>query len=640
MLLRHPDQWPHAIRRIVQALRDGRLFGALRDFSRTPAISVTSYKNWIKNCEMPLDEQQLHGVLNANDNPVGFSILMPVWNPDPSILQAAIDSVVAQTYLHWQLCIVDNGSNEKGIVELLQIAAQLHPNITLLLLDENSGISQATNMALEMANGDFVAFLDHDDLLTPDALSHMALALVNNPDAKLIYSDEDKIDETGHRFSPYFKPDFDAHLLLAQNYLCHFLAVSKKLANEAGGLRKAFDGAQDHDFILRCTEKLLPEQIIHVPHILYHWRAHTGSTALNIGAKTYAIDAGDRAVKEALKRRGIDNVQLFRLPNFYRQMQFDMPASPPAVTIIIPNKNHRDLLETCLKTLLEKTSYPDFEVIIVDNASDDPKTLQYLKTLDDRYPGRIQTIDYDPPFNYSDMNNQAARQARGEILCFLNNDIEIISGDWLGQLVGALEQPDVAVSGARLLFPDGSIQHNGILVGFGQTALNLGGRQLEDDPGYFGQMQLVREVSAVTGACMVTQKQDFIALGGFDANNFPVAFSDVDYCLRLRERGKKILICPSARLIHHESATMGPPSEANRLRQFENDRENFIKRWQNWIDYDPAYNPNLDLNVRPFTLAATKRTNLDPQNPDRKCRLKNVGLKTQIEKNGLSGTRD
>ncbi|MEL6287343.1 MAG: glycosyltransferase family 2 protein [Pseudomonadota bacterium] len=601
-----PALWSRAVRVFIDVVRTGVYSRALMLVGRRDYITPADYQRYLSR-RSARDQARVREatacVARASNTELPtFSILTPVWNPPPELLQAAIQSVEAQSYPQWRLILVDNASTRDGVADILD-KAELHPQVTVVRLAENIGISGATNRAAELAETTHLTFLDHDDLLAADALLLIAAELVRMPARRLVYSDEDKIDEAGRRFSPYLKSQFDPLLLLGQNVCCHLTVVRRCDFDAVGGLRPLLDGAQDHDLLLRLTERLRPEEISHIPETLYHWRTHSASTSVSASAKPGASDATGRAVADALARRfptGAAHAEA--RPNGHRQIIFSPPAPAPHVTIIIPTRNGADLLSRCLATLFARTQYPSFDVEIVDNASDAADAIELLETWAAREPERLR-VHRDPrPFNFARMNNEAAERARGTVLCMMNNDIEVTDGAWLDRLVGALVRlDDAGAVGPRLLYPDGTVQHDGILTGFAGTAINLGLGRSPDDPGYQGVLDLKRRVSAVTAACMVTPRSTFLALGGFDAEHFPVAFNDVDYGLRLSEAGKQSVVCPAVTLVHHESATLGRPETGARAQTYAADVAAFKARWGAYRD--PHYSPHLDLRRRPYLLA-------------------------------------
>jgi glycosyltransferase involved in cell wall biosynthesis len=520
-----------------------------------------------------------------------LSIVMPVYNPPLSFLRQAIDSVLAQIYPNWELCIADDASTVGGVREYLREVAAAEPRVRLSLRNANGNISLATNSAAELAHGEFLVFLDQDDLLTQDALAEIALAACAQPDADVLYSDDDKIDVDGHRFAPQFKPDWSPELLLGYMYFSHVFAVRRALYENLGGMRAGFEGSQDYDLALRASERA--RAIAHIPQVLYHWRVLPGSTAASGAAKPQSFEAGRRAVAQALQRRGI-RAEAFQ-PEWAARAQcgiFDLrfPNDGPKVSIVIPTRNGLDVLRRCVDSL-RKTTYRNYEVLIIDNASDDPATLAYLDSL----PHRVERIPNPAGrFNYAYINNRAAEMADGELLLFLNNDTEVVEPRWLSQMVGHAQFAGVGAVGARLLYPDKRIQHAGIVHGYYGGLAGPAFKLLPAwDNGYLSYARVARNFSAVTAACLLTPRKIFLELGGFDEINFEVAYNDVDYCYRLGARGLRCVYCADAELLHHEGHSRG---------FFDRPQEVAAFRHRYSGMRDPFYSPHLSLDDERFAI--------------------------------------
>ena len=516
---------------------------------------------------------------------------------------------MGQDYSNWELCITDDGSRKESITTLLG-ALQDDPRIKIVELEQSRGIAIATNSSIAMATGDWMVFLDHDDLLTRDALGRIAAAIEGNPGLRLIYSDEDKISSWGWRFDPYFKPDWSPELLLSQNYLCHLVAVRADLFRELGGIREGFDGAQDWDFVLRAAELCLAEEIHHIPHILYHWRTARGSTARSAKSKPAVPDASKRALKEACDRKGIviEGIEQMSRGGHFR-IRRSLPSPPPLVSVIIPTRNQPELLKKCLLGLREKTDYPALEILVVDNGSDDPA----MEEIYSREREGIRLLRDPRPFNFSAMNNQATEQAAGEILLLLNNDVEPLDPDWLREMVTHAVCPEIGAVGAMLLYPDGRIQHAGITLGIsgpmrvGGVAGHPGKRMRPDKRVMGNLLRVTRNVSAVTGACLAIRKTIYQEVGGFDEEGLPVAFNDVDFCIRVMQAGYRNLWTPHARLTHHESLSRGGEDSPEKIARFRREVGIMRKRWGELLDNDPYYNPNLTLVHENWGLAWAAR---------------------------------
>lgn len=531
------------------------------------------------------------------------SLLLPVYAPPLAALRACLDSVLAQRYPHWELCIADDASPSPQVRALIEDYARRDARIRCVFRPHNGHIAAASNDALALARGEWVALLDHDDLLAPDALLEMVAALVEHPQWRMLYSDEDKLDAEGRRYDPYFKPDFNYTLLLGQNCIGHLAMYETALVRSVGGFQPGLDGSQDWDLALRCVERLQPQEIGHVPQVLYHWRAHAGSSAAQADAKEYATAAAQRAVQAHLTRTG-QSAQVEILAPGRLRVRRRLPAPLPQVSLIVPTRDRLDLLRPCLQGLLHDTDYPALEVIVVDNGSIEPDTLEWL-AAQARDP-RVRVLRQDIPFNYSALNNAAARMARGQVLGLINNDIQVIARDWLREMVGEVMRPEVGAVGAMLLYPDGRIQHAGVLLGIGGVAAHPWCGHPADSPGQMDRLRLTQEASAVTGACLLVRREAFMQVGGLD-EALPVAFNDVDLCLRLRAAGYRNVWTPHAVLVHAESASRGLDTDPERRARLQREAAFMRARWGALLDDDPAYNPNLSLEGEAFALAATPR---------------------------------
>jgi O-antigen biosynthesis protein len=518
----------------------------------------------------------------GGSKPPLFSVIVPCFRTPLDLLDRCVASVLAQHHSDWEMWLCDDASGDERLAEGLAELSALDRRIATIARSSNGGISAATNDALALASGKYVVFLDHDDELHPSALERVARAIADRPDADLIYSDEDKIDLEGHRHTPSFKPDWSPDLLLSNAYMCHLLVVRRDLLTELGGLRSEFDGAQDYDLMLRATE--VTGAIVHVPEILYHWRTAMGSASGDPSAKPWAFEAGRRALEDAAARRGIDAtvVNHPRVAGSYHFMR--TPLSGYLVSAVIPFRDEPALTAACYRSFIQQPGYDNFELLLVDNDSALPETQALLEDLARDH--RVRLVPAPGTFDWAAINNEAARKARGELLLFLNNDIEAQSEGWLAAMVAQAERSAVGAVGARLLFPDGTVQHAGVAVGVGWAATHIQQGLEPDHPGYLSVTTVTRNTSAVTGACMMTRRSVFEELGGFDPN-LPIAFNDIDYCLRLREKGLLVIYTPLAEMIHHESKSRGHSDDTGETPFFRN-------RWRSlMLSGDPYYNCNL-----------------------------------------------
>lgn len=533
------------------------------------------------------------------------SIVVPTYNPPERWLRRCIESVRDQTYPHWELCIADDASPKPHVAQVLAEYARMDPRVRYVVREANGHISHASNTALDMATGQYIALLDHDDELHPRALQEMVAGFAANPRWRLAYSDEDKMDDKGVRFDPYFKPDWNYDLLLSHNCVSHFGVYERALVESVGRFRAGYEGSQDWDLALRCIEQLEPDQIGHVPHVLYHWRAIPGSTALAPGEKSYAHFAAMKSIQSHLDRigRAAEVVEIPGHPGNYRVRNV-LPEHAPLVSVVIATRDRVELLSMAVRGILQDTDYPALEVIIVDNGSVEPDTLDYLARVSQ--DTRVRVIRHDQPFNYSALNNLGVANARGEVICLLNNDIEVISPGWLKEMVSQALRPDIGAVGAMLYFPDGTIQHAGIVLGFNGVAVSAyGGRP----KGWFGHMfrgRLLQNYSAVTAACLVVRRSLYEEAGGLD-ESLAVAYNDIDFCLRIRSLGYRNLWTPYAELVHHESASRGGDDAPEKRERFLREVGIMNQRWSALLAHDPAYSPNLAIAGDTFDYAFPPR---------------------------------
>lgn len=537
--------------------------------------------------------------------PPTITVIMPVCDPPPGVLEEAIASVERQSYPHWRLRIADDASSDPTVRVALRAAAARDPRIAVAWRVERGHISAASNTALAGAEGAWVTFLDHDDLLHPHALHHVAAAIVAEPGLDLVYTDEDKIDEHGSHFEPHFKPDWDPDRLLAQNYVCHLAVYRRSLVEAAGGLRTGFEGSQDHDLVLRVGERTAPGRIRHLPRVLYHWRAVTGSTARGIEAKPYAIAASRRAVADHLAR-GRPDARLVESEGRPR-IVWPLPDPPPLASVIVATRDRLELLRRCVDGVLRATDYARREVVVLDNGSERPETLAWLAEAA-RDP-RVRVLRRPGPFNFSGLMNDGAAAARGAVLVFLNNDVEPLDAGWLDELVRQAWRPEVGAVGAKLLYPDRKVQHAGVAMAGAWVARHVGVGVPDRAAGYAGRMTCVQAQSAVTGACLAIRRAVFEQVGGFDAARLAVDFSDIDLCLRAEAAGLRTLWSPFARLLHHESASRGPYATVAKRERWEAEARVMRERWGARLHRDPWYSPSLGIlpEEKTFDLAFPPR---------------------------------
>lgn len=572
-----------------------------------PEQDRRDYPTWIRKFDTLSVEKRtgLRARIEALDpaqRPL-ISVVMPVYNTPEKWLAKAIESVRAQIYPHWELCIADDASTAPHVRSVLDDFARRDARIKITFRAENGHISAASNSALELAQGEFVALLDHDDELAPNALAEVVLTLATAPDADWIYSDEDKIDEAGRRFDPYFKPDFLPDLFEAQNFTSHLSVYRRSLVTKAGGFRAGYEGSQDWDLALRVIDLTSPARIRHIPKVLYHWRAIPGSTALALGEKNYPMVAAHKALSDHFARRN-EPVELIRQAGDYWRVKRPRPSPAPLVSLIIPTRNRADLLAICIGSILAKTTYPRTEIIVVDNGSDAPDTLAYLRHLE---TVGVTILRHDAPFNFSAINNLGVEHAKGELVALLNNDLEVISPEWLDELVSQAVRPGIGCVGAMLYYPDDTIQHAGVLLGVGGVANHAFYHEPRNTCAHFNRAQLVQNYSAVTAACLVVRKQIYTDVGGFNATDLAIAFNDVDFCLRVRAAGYRNLWTPYATLYHHESPSRGSEDTPEKLARFHREVAYMRHTWGPQLDADPAYNPNLSLERPDFSPAFPPR---------------------------------
>lgn len=569
----------------------------LKDILHRPWLfSTRRYKAWIKQNEPSGKDLLNQRLVKFRYNPK-ISIVVPVYNTPLFFLRAMLDSVFNQTYSNWELCIADGGSTAPEIEDILLDLSKKDSRIKIKLLKTNKGIAENSNEALALAAGDHIAFLDHDDTLAPFALFEIVKVANEIPEADFIYSDEDLMSENGEiRFEPHFKPDWSPDNLRSCNYITHLTVIKKELLGKSGWFREGFEGSQDYDLILRATESA--KKIVHIPKILYHWRLHKDSCAGRSDVKFYAYEAGRKALAEHLSRKAIEGIiEDGPSPGLYK---ITCRINNPKVSIIIPNRDHADDLNNCVKSILEKSTYENYEIIIVENGSVEDETIKLYDDL--KKYSNVRIIKWDKPFNYSSVNNHAARFANGKVLLFLNNDTEVISVDWLEKMLEHTVRKDVGATGAKLYYHDGTVQHAGVMLGAGGYVLHAHRFFSSTAFGYRARLKIIQDVSAVTGACLMMRKEVFEEIGGFD-EGYGITFGDIDLCLRLREKGYLIVWTPYSELYHDELKTRGYDNTEEKRGRFEREESLFRSKWKDVLSKnDPYYNPNLTQDRDDFSI--------------------------------------
>ena len=592
----------------LQLLKNGKEIEGSIGFQAFAKLKVNEpYEFWILKNEPTkekLEEYKKKGLYFKYRPKI--SIITPVWETNEKWLRAAIESVLNQVYDNWELCITDGGSTMPHVKKILKEYAKKDKRIKVKFLPENKGIAGNSNEALKLATGEFVALLDHDDELALFALYEVVKVLNESRNIDFIYSDEDKIDEKGKRKDPFFKPDWCPHMFLSCNYPIHITVIRKSLIDKVGGFREGYDGSQDYDLFLRVTELIDENRIAHIPKILYHWRTIPSSAASSNEAKPYAYVAAKKALKDAMKRRciEIEDVVNGLWRGSYR-IKYRIKGTPK-VSIIIPTKDNVNSLKTCIESILEKTDYKNYEIVIVDNQSEEKKTFKYYDKI--KNSSQIKILEYNRPFNFSAINNYAVSQVDSEYILLLNNDTEVISEEWLTAMLEHVQRKEIGAVGAKLLYPNNTIQHAGVILGITGTPGKKGvaGHSHKYLPntehGYFFRPHLIQNLSAVTAACMMLRKAVFEEVGGFD-ENLSVAFNDVDLCLRIREKGYLIVYTPYAILYHHESLSRGYEDNPEKQTRFLKEVGYIREKWGHIIDKgDPYYNPNLTLEKEDFSI--------------------------------------
>ena len=571
------------IKKILSKIRN-RIFTSSKQI-KLDKQENENYKIWIKNNEP--DDKEIEEQRNYKfEYEPKISIIVPMYNTKERYLKELIDSIINQTYKNWELCLSDGSDEKKDYVERLVNADE---RIKYKFLNANKGISENSNEALKLATGDYIALLDHDDILPAFSLFEVVKTINTDKEAEFIYTDEDKLlEEKENRMGPHFKQDYAPDTFMSYNYICHFSIFKKNLMERIGGFRKEFDGSQDYDIIFRATEQA--NRIIHIPKILYHWRINENSVALSAEAKPYAYEAAKKAIKAHLNRIGLNaNVEDTRIIGLYK-VNYEIVGTPK-VSIIILNKDHKRDLKRCIDSILEKTTYENYEIIIVENNSKTKEIFKYYKELEKNE--KIKIVEYkEQGFNYSRLNNFGVKNATGNYIVLLNNDTEIITKDWIETMVGNCQRKDVGIVGAKLLYENDTVQHVGVVLGLtgvaGHVNLGIGA----DEIGYMGRNIITQNYSAVTGAMLMISKEDYEKIGGLD-EEFPVAYNDVDLCLKIRKLGKVVVMNPFVEAYHYESKTRGYEITEEKKRRLEEDTKRLKNKWKDVFEKeDPYFNIN------------------------------------------------
>ncbi|WP_207512316.1 glycosyltransferase family 2 protein [Longitalea luteola] len=582
-------------------------------YNKGTTSEKTSYKKWYELYDT-ITERDLEIIRSLSQKltyqPL-FSVIMPVYNAPVKYLKKAIESVRSQAYKNWELCIADDRSTNKAVINILKEYQKLDSRIKVVFRETNGHISLASNSALELASGDYIALLDQDDELRPHSLYMVAKAINENPDAQLFYSDEDKIAEDEVRFDPYFKTDWNADLFYGQNMINHLGVYKHSLVKKVGGFRQGYEGSQDHDLALRCIEQIKPGQIHHIPYILYHWRAIKGSTSHSMSSKNYAIDAGIKALRDHFKRTNQQVTVEQNVHNSYR-VKWPVPDPHPLVSIVIPTKDKIEVLSTCVESVLHKTNYDNYEILIVDNNSVNAETFAYYQSIQSKFK-QVKILSYQSEFNFSAIVNYGVDQSQGEIIVLLNNDTEVINQDWLYEMVSHCLRKGIGAVGAKLYYPNGLIQHAGVFLYEGHPGNHIYLKREKNDPGYFNKLNLVQNYSAVTGACLAVRKQIYLQAGGFDEKNLKVAYNDVDFCLKVRDLGYTNLWTPFAQLYHYESLSRGNDLNEKNIARFKKEHSFMLTKWKHAMN-DPFFNHNLAIETHVTQLASPPRIRYEWQN--------------------------
>jgi GT2 family glycosyltransferase len=586
---------------VISGMNDGRMINRLANENN--ANNHIEYVQWIKKNEKIRFSDIQHALTKLAFTPK-ISIIVPVYNPNKQLLIECIESVINQSYPHWELCLADDKSTHSHVREVLTIYNAKDKRIKTVFREVNGHISAASNSALEITTGEWTALLDHDDELHEHALFHVVSAINKKSDTEFLYSDEDKISQEGNRVDPHFKSDWNLDLLYSQNYVSHLGVYKTAILKNIGGFRLGYEGSQDFDLLLRYSREINQENIVHIPKVLYHWRMVEGSTALAPGEKLYTTDAGIKALNSHFK--ALDETVTVEQGNNANLYKVNWPTvnnnvSEPLVSLIIPTYNGYEITKQAIDSILEKTTYSNYEILLVDNNSNDPVALAYFDSFD--LHEKVTVLRYPYPFNYSAINNFAAKQAKGEVIGLVNNDIEVISPQWLTEMVSHALREDIGCVGAKLYFPNNTIQHAGVIYGLGGVAGHSHKHFPREHPGYFYRLMLVQNLSAVTAACLLVRKSVFNKVQGLNEKDLTVAFNDVDFCLKVQAAGYRNLWTPYAELYHYESVSRGAEDNPEKVARFNRETDYMKRVWNTDSKADPCYSPNLTLDREDFSIS-------------------------------------
>lgn len=580
------------------------LYEQYQELILNPSQNVGKYEKWIAVNELEKDTlyYESKSLERHFDTSILFSIIIPTYNTEEKYLRACVDSLLNQSFSNFEVCIADDCSTDMRVKQVLKEYEAQDERIKVVYRSKNGHISKASNSAIDIAIGRYLVLVDHDDTLSSNALYYCAKAIYDNADLKIIYSDEDKIDENGVRSNPHFKSDWNPDLLFSQNYVSHLGVYSASLIDSIGGFRTGVEGSQDYDLLLRCLPKIESSQIAHIPKVLYHWRAIAGSTATDAGEKTYTTDAGIKSLRDYFSINGPRGVavKMGQVPNTYK-VDWPIPRKAPKVSMLIPTRDGKQITEQAVRSILDKTTYPNYDILIIDNGSEKAETFEFFEQIQNE-DSRVSVIRYDQPFNYSAINNFGVKHTDGEIIGLINNDVEVINPEWLTEMVMHAIRPEIGCVGAKLYYANGQIQHAGVITSLGGVAGHSHKYFPREAVGYFHRLVLVQNLTAVTAACLLVKRNIYEEVNGLNEKDLTVAFNDVDFCLRVYTAGYRNLWTPYAELYHHESISRGAEDSPEKIARF-NKEVNYMKlTWKQLLDRDPHYSPNLTKAREDFSI--------------------------------------